>query len=232
MVKYDLLRMAKKLNDMEDYRMWKHKFRIEDLIKPEMGELVVIYQAGLGAIKKSRGTLLSDKNMRANIRFSFNNTSAKKGVALGAIYAFLKTAENPISRFVKRPNRIKSIIIEVDGKYLARTNLLENIENTAVKNMEEQYTKMYAKVVAGIVAKAITAITAIAAGLMSQIKPDLRCWHTLPANLQMNRIFLKPDVYDFTIKLIGKYGSVLARRMHKMQIQKGKKAILNYRTLF
>lgn len=255
----DLVRLAKQLGDTEDYNLWKKKYG-EKFVSKNSGELIVIYNAGLSAIKRSRGKILSDKAMKASIRISFSGMPPKAGVSLAGVFLALRLIENPIPRFVKRSNKVKAIEITAKGKRLGRTIQLEDIETTAVNNMQEQYRKMYAKVAAGIAVKAVASVAAgyaakkiaekskkvggfagligavvgagVGVGLASQIKPDLRCWHTLPANLQLCRLFLKPGDYEFKVRLIGKNNRTVGTRKHKMKIVKGKKSILNYRTLF
>ncbi|MGL4370465.1 MAG: hypothetical protein ACRCUT_12460, partial [Spirochaetota bacterium] len=54
--KLDLIRMAKAVGDTEDYGNWRGKFgALDNAIPKNAGELILIYQAGQGAIKKSRG---------------------------------------------------------------------------------------------------------------------------------------------------------------------------------
>ena len=39
------------------------------------------------------------------------------------------------------------------------------------------------------------------AAVAQTLKPDLRCWRTLPANIQMQRIILEPGTYALTMRL-------------------------------
>ncbi|HMB20452.1 MAG TPA: hypothetical protein VKQ10_05235, partial [Spirochaetota bacterium] len=83
---------------------------------------------------------------------------------------------------------------------------------------------------AGIIGTAVGVGTG--AGLVSQIKPDLRCWHTLPANLQLGRVFLPEGEYNVTIKLIDYNGKVDRTDKKKIIVKKGEKTFMNYRTLY
>ena len=70
------------------------------------------------------------------------------------------------------------------------------------------------------------------AALISQIKPDLRCWHSLPANLQMGRMYLPPGEHLLTINLIDRSGGVVNTVERKVTIESGKRNFFNLRTLF
>ncbi len=261
-VKLDLLRMAKVLGDDEDYKKYSAKFgKLDKAIPENAGELVLIYHAGQGAIKRSRGKLLDDIKMKTAINVSVNSMSLKQGVTLAGVFAALALADNPIPRFDKRSNKVARLRMKAGEVDCGTTYMLEDIENTAVKNMEEQYSSMYAKVAGGIAVKVVASIAAgiaakqtakavggkakalsgligaavgagVGAGLGSTIKPDLRCWHTLPANLQMRRFFIKPGNYDIVVDLIGSNGAVLDSRTEKLSVAAGKKTLLNYRTLY
>ncbi|MBN2403096.1 MAG: hypothetical protein JXN64_11940 [Spirochaetes bacterium] len=257
----DLQRLAYKLGDKEEYNKWVSKFGKRYNVPKNSGELIIFYHAGRGAVKASRGNLLKDSKMKTGITVSLGSMPLKTGVTVGAALIALNVAEHPIPVFKKRSNKIRQLEIDINGKKTAGTVLLEDIENTAVKNMEEQYSGMYMKVAAGIAVKAAASVAtglaarqvakssgkqvgqfagiigAIAgattgAALASQIKPDLRCWHTLPANLQIGRMFLMPGVYDITVKYINNNGTVSETRTSKIEIKNGVKTFLNYRTIY
>jgi uncharacterized protein len=257
----DLQRLADKLGDKEDYNKWTAKFGKRSKAPKDSGELIIFYEAGRGAVKASRGHLLNDSKMKGGITVSLSSMPLKAGVTVGAALIALNIAEHPIPVFQKRSNKIKQLEINISGNNVADTIMLEDIENTAVKNMEEQYSGMYMKVAAGIAVKAAASVAvglgareaakhagkqvgqfagiigAIAgagtgAALASQIKPDLRCWHSLPANLQIGRLFLSPGIYDIAVKYLDQNGRVNETKTSKIEIKKGEKSFLNYRTLY
>ena len=256
----DLQRISKKMGDNDDYAKWIGQFGKRDNISADAGELVMIFQAGQSAIKVSRGKLLSDVTLKNSIQISLNGMPLQQGVTIAGVMVALAVAENPIPRFQKRSNKIDHMVININGNDVDQTYMLENIEDTAVKNMEDDYGRMYAKVAAGIAVKAVAVVAtqvaakkiaeqskktsgvagligaaagaAMGVGLGSQIKPDLRCWHTLPANLQLGRIFLPPGKYNVVIKFIDKNGAVERTETQPVEIKKGQKFFLNYRTLY
>ena len=262
MVYNDLLRLSARLGDWDDYNKWAAKFGRKYTAPKDSGELIVFYQAGRGAVKESRGKLLKDVTMKNSITVSLSSMPLKTGVTVGAALIALNLAEHPIPVFKKRSNKIKELELSVNGNNMTDTVLLEDVENTAVKNMEEKYTGMYVKTAAGIAVKAAASVAAglaakqvakhsgnknidafssviglvvgagTGAALTSQIKPDLRCWHSLPANLQLGRLFLNPGTYDISIKYIDQSGKVSETKSSKIEIKKGEKTFLNYRTLY
>ena len=257
----DLQRLARGLNDMEDYNTWVGRFGKRDNIPANAGELVLIFQAGQGAVKVSRGPLLSDQAMAGGIRLSLGGMPLKEGVTIAGVLGALRIAENPIPRFQKRSNRVDHLVVNINGMDVDRTYLLEDIETTAVKNLEDDYKRLYMKVAAGIAVKTAAAVGAgyaakkiaeqskqaggyagligtivgagVGAGLISQIKPDLRCWHTLPANMQLGRIFLPPGEYTVTVKYCDASGNeVQNSEVNTLVVTKGKKSFYNYRSRF
>lgn len=259
MVYRDLQRLSKQLGDTEDYNNWIGKFGKQDAIPNNAGELVVIIQNGKGAIKQSRGPLLSDQSMKATIQVTLNGMSLAEGVTVAGVLLALHNAENPIPKFVKRGNNINHVIVNVNGKDVARSIMLEDVATTAVKTLEDDYGRIYAKVAAGIAVKAAAAVaagyaakklaeeskkmggyagligtvvgTGVGVGLLSQIKPDLRCWHTLPENFQLSRIFLPPGKYTITFKFVDHSGNIVTTQNETIEIISGKKTFLNKRIL-
>ncbi len=255
----DLQRMAKHFGDnVNEYRGYNPNFL--NTVPKDGGELVVVFESGKGPIKVSRGPLMSERSMANGINVAINSLRGAQAASAAAVMVALNKAENPIPKFAKRENRVSHLEIVVNGRNLGRTYMLENVEDTAVKNLEDQYAGMVGKVAAGIVTKAAVSIAAgiaaqkaaeqsqqlkafsgiigavagagTGAALISQIKPDLRCWHTLPANFQLGRVFLPEGEHDLTINLIGRNGGVIHTLQKKMKVEKGKRNIFSLRTVF
>lgn len=223
----------------------------------DQGELVLIYQSGQTAIKASRGGLLQSGDMKAKINVSLSGLTLKQGVTIAAIMIAIGKAENPIPKFIKRSNLAQFVRVKVAGKTL-RSIMLESIENTAVKTLKDDYKMLSAKLAASIVTKAAVSIAAgiaakqiakkmgagafsgligtvagagTGAALFSQMKPDLRCWHFLPANLQLVKAFLPPGEHIMTLEYVGRGGRILLTENYKINIENGKKYFFNVRTL-
>ncbi|MCL1865730.1 MAG: hypothetical protein FWF73_07970 [Spirochaetes bacterium] len=257
-VKDDLLRVSKRLGYDDDYNEWKRTFGRSYNEDSDTGELITIFQAGRSAIKKSRGPILEDKTMANALRATINSASLAQGITISTVLVTLNQAENPIPKFEKRSNKVNKMRIESGGKAI-NTIILENVEKTAIQNLEDSYSKLYLKLAASIATKAIASLAAglaaeavakqfqatkgfasligtvagggTAVALFSQMKPDLRCWHTLPANFQLGRMMLKPGTQTVNFVLIGNNGAV--ERIEKtVEIKKGQKTLVNMRTLY
>lgn len=225
----------------------------------DTGELVVIFQGGRCPVKESRGKLLDDPSMYASLTAALGMQSLAAGVTAGSVMASLSMAENPIPKFKIRSNKTKCLRVTVLGRQFM-TETLENIEYTAQKNLEDNYQRLQAKVAASIIVKAVAAAAAgiaaqqvtkslakdnsglsslvgllVGAGtgtaLFATMKPDLRCWHTLPATLQLGRMRLKPGKYTATIEYIGYNGAVQDVKHLNFEINNKEKYFINIRTV-
>lgn len=223
------------------------------------GELVVIFQAGRSPIKVSRGNLMEDPGMNLALATALGAQSLAAGVSAGAVMSSVSSAENPIPKFRIRTNNTKNLRVAVMGRQVA-TELLENIEYTAMKNMEDDYGRLRSRVAASIIIKAIASAAAgiaaaeatrklsdgnnglaslmgllvgagTGASLFATMRPDLRCWHTLPANLQLARLRLPPGRYTATVQYIGYNGAVRSVKQLNFEVKKKEKYFINIRTV-
>jgi hypothetical protein len=257
-VQADLQRLSKKLNYMDEYQDWTGKFGKRDFMPDDAGEFILIYESGKAPIKISRGKLLDDYTMKTGIMIALNTASLAVGVTATAVLATMRIAENPIPKFIRRSNQTAAIRISYAGG-VQQTVVLEDIENTVIRNFDDQYPDLSKKVAASIVTKAIISVAAGVAGqqiakaaggggalssligfaaglgtgaaLFSTMRPDLRCWHTLPGNLQLGRIFLKPGTYNMVLEYLGIGGNVMFSSSFQVNIAKGEKVFHNIRTL-
>lgn len=254
----DLQRLAKNLKYNDDYRKWTRKFGRKHLGGKNSGEIILIFQSGKSAVKKSRGKLLSDRGMNVAIHVSLNSISMSQGVTTAAVLVALKTAHNPIPRYVNRTDRVRRIRMKINNR-VYKTFMLEDISSTAVRNLKDDYKRLKQKVAASIVVKAVASIAAgivakqiaksagagafsgligtlagagTGAALFSSMGPDLRCWHTLPAKLHMARARLKPGKYKVTLEFVGYNGTILDKTTYPVMVEKGKKVFLNQRSLY
>lgn len=256
----DLLRLAHIMNDKEDLAKWKQKFKQKAVPSyKDKGELVIIHQTGRGAYKKSRGSLLADSNMKTAIIVSVNGMTLEQGVTLAAIMVALGSIEHPIPDYISPGNKTAYLNVRtIDGKILGKTQTLEDIEKTARLSAEKRYEDTREKVAMGIALKAVATVASsiaaekiaeqtplkdaapliglltgagVGSALASQIKPDLRCWRTLPSNLQISKIFLEPGKYTLRFEQVDANGKVFATEDQEVEILKNSKTIINKRTL-
>jgi len=257
LVKRDLARLAAKLDYRDDYEKWVADFSLaENPSDADRGEAVFLLQTGRCAVKKSRGKLLDDRTMKGALAVSIATANPVAGVTVGAVMATLGSAENPVPVFERRPGRVDHVVIDVSGKKI-KAELLEDISATAIRNMEDRYpllaqkvaasvaVKAMMSVAAGIAAKQITegaggksalgailgAIAGIGTGaaLFSQMRPDLRCWHTLPDKLYLARIDLPPGKHQAVLEYVDSSGKCIDKKTLELNVEKGKKVFINER---
>lgn len=184
--------------------------------------------------------------------------SLAAGVTAGAIMLTLQKAENPIPKFTYRPTMISHLNVRVKNINF-NTIALENISATAVQNLEDDYGRLRGQLVASIVVKAATSLavglgakaaakqiggvlgqfsgligTVAGAGtgaaLFASMRPDLRCWHTLPANLQLARQRLSPGQYTATLSFIGNNGGIVKTKDVTFEIKDKHRKVLSIRS--
>lgn len=142
-----------------------------------------------------------------------------------------------LPKFYSRFNPVAQAQIEVNGAVLGTTSFLENIEATAIHNLEEKYGGMIAKKLAGVVAKEALAYgiakktDSPLVGFLARMvmyasdQADLRSWNLLPKDLQMTRIVLDPGTYQVRALPVGA-GPLPAKTI---QLTAGKKVFVNFR---
>lgn len=137
---------------------------------------------------------------------------------------------------------------------------LNNVEKTILKNFESHYMEIRQKMISRLAVKAVAAIVAktiaqesvkrsqrnssalgflvgtltgvaVGAALFSSEKPDLRCWHTIPASYHANSILLPQGVYQGKISYFDRSGRLVKTEdIKKIEIKPDKPVILLLRT--
>jgi hypothetical protein len=211
-LKYDLLRLAKKLGRTEDLKDFRKQFGDTVVIpkfkeEAKLGEIVLIYQQGLSAVKRP--------NPQAH---QFPKFYARSSLTRQALL------EVP------------------DEKKSEHSEILYSISDVAVKTLDDAFAGLLAKKVVGIGAKAVVAdqvrqknelLGMIAwIGLNAIDQADLRHWSTLPETFQIARLHVTPGTHR--VKAIGLDGSgnpTGEQKEFEVTLAAGKKVFLNWRSL-
>jgi hypothetical protein len=145
-----------------------------------------------------------------------------------------------VPRFFPRSNPAGGARIEVLGEgqtFNGLTSVLHDIESTAIFNLEEKYSALVAKKLAGVVAKEIVGnqvenatdskflgfLTKLA--LYASDQADVRSWNLLPKDLQVVRFMVNPGTYQIRATPMG-----LAPLQEKtVQVASGKKIFVCFR---
>lgn len=142
-----------------------------------------------------------------------------------------------VPRFYPRPNPVSYAHVEINGQMKGDTAVLDPIETTAIRNLEEKYAGIVAKRVAGLVAKRVVAdqierktnsplLGALArATLYLSDQADLRSWNLLPKDLQIARFPVEPGTYEVKVTPVG--ADPLPAKT--IQVRAGKKVFVNFR---
>lgn len=142
-----------------------------------------------------------------------------------------------IPKFYPRFNPVTNAKVELNGKVIAETAKLHDIEATAIQNLDDKYAGIIAKKVAGMVAKEVVAdqverrTGSEVAGAVTRMilysidQADLRSWKLLPKDLQIARIPVDPGTY--TVRLQPNGGGGLPEKA--VQVTAGKKIFVNFR---
>jgi hypothetical protein len=213
----DLWRCAKELSMPDEMERWDEEYHLtpEDHKKAlatgsrsSKAEIIVLYENGISPVK------------RPNPQFE------------------------SLPRFYPRWNPVYSAAVEMrnlgkqeEFQRVGITAVFEDIESTAIRNLDEKYGGMIAKKLAGIAAKEVLASSvedqtkSPLLGFMMRLlmygsdQADLRSWNLLPRDLQVLRWVVDPGTYQ--IKLTPQGSQALKEKT--VQVKSGKKVFLNFR---
>ncbi|NBX68750.1 MAG: hypothetical protein EBR01_07300 [Proteobacteria bacterium] len=147
-----------------------------------------------------------------------------------------------IPQFLRNPSSYQSGSFR-DSKKIASASpeILFDIEDTAIKELDEKMALITAKKIGGVVAKRAVAYgvgkatKSKDAELLSFLllrltdQADLRSWVTLPSNLRLARLALPAGRHDLVLDMVAYGGPREVKRWEKVQVKPGKITFLNYR---
>lgn len=140
-------------------------------------------------------------------------------------------------------NQTRVARLEVENGTSEPSQMISNINDVAIKTLDDQYSSLIAMRAAGIVAKEVVAdqirqknelLGAVAwIGMHVADQADLRQWTTLPASFQVAKVRLKPGTYrvravgmDMHNQTTGEMGDWV-----EVKVDKRKKTFVNWRSL-
>jgi hypothetical protein len=181
----DLLKGALWSESSSDLRKWKRTLNLDD-----------------GDVKKAR----EEMKTTGGVVLFYQNGFAPEKVP--------NSAWHELPDYRKRFNLHRAARLYLNGKEVARTEVLYDVEKAAIENMKEKYAGYIAKRLAGVAARetigykldqekpGLGAIFKIAMFAASQA--DLRSWSTLPKDFQVARVQVKPGKYPrrFALRII------------------------------
>lgn len=227
MLKTDLMRLSKKLGLNDELKQYKNEFGIDLLNSKggisDQGELVFVLNNGLAPIKREKAINSFDATSASMVR-----------IALPA--------------YESRNNNVVSARITVNDKQVS-TEVMEDIDSIAKKNLDAQMPAIIARSVARVVIKAaaskkardaalknknndnamvgmLGALAVQVAGVATE-RADTRSWLTLPSNIQLARLALPSGSYSVKVELLGTNQQVVATQDYPgIEIRKAHKTFL------
>ncbi len=142
-----------------------------------------------------------------------------------------------LPKFYPRSNTVYQARVEVNGETKGFTSLLDDVEETAIRDLDEKYGGLIAKKVAGIVAKEAVAYgvekqtNSPILGLLTRAvfylsdQADVRSWNLLPRDFQVLRVGVAAGTYSVKLFPIG--SEILLEKI--IQVEAGKKVFVNFR---
>lgn len=212
MLKYDLLRLAKRQGLKDEFAKFKKEFGIEQspvpANMPEEGELVFVLNNGLVPIKREK---------------SINSLDPASGTMVRIALPYYESRVNDVAA---------ARIIVADKQ--APAELMEDVESIAKSSLDTHMPAIIARSVARAVVKVAASKgarhavnngnnnDAAMAGLLGAMavqvaafateRADTRSWLTLPANIHLARLSLPPGSYNVRVELLGASEEVMDTR--------------------
>lgn len=208
-LKSDLMRMARKVGLTDELDKYRKEFGLETLnsqaIPADQGELIFVLNNGLAPIKREK---------------AINTFDPKSGTMVRIALPYYES----------RNINVVAARISVNGRQMT-TELMENIDAIAKKNLDEHMPAIIARSLARVVIKSAASRTARDAasnnnndnamvGMLGALalqvaavaseRADTRSWLTLPANIQLARMPLLPGSYNVKVELLGANQQVIA----------------------
>jgi len=204
-------------------------------------------------VRLSRALGFKDQHRRWRKEFPEVGTEATHE-AQAQVVVFFENGRSPekvshdevsdIPIFVRRPSAYAGAALEVGGRRLARTHVLEDIEATAIRNLKERTGPLIAKALARFAVKEGIAYgvgeaaddknVANLARIILHLsdKADLRSWLTLPKELQIARAWVPAGQRPVVVRFLAPDGGGgEATDFGTVDLAPGKLHVLMARTL-
>ncbi len=215
-LKHDLLRLTDRQGIKDEFENYEKTFKLNNWLSAKKlsnyGELIFLLHNGLSPIK------------RENI-IATASPSLKRLVSIALPTYERRMAGGTLARI--------SI-----AKQESTTQIVENIESIAIKTLESQMPAITARALARAVLKyqmarkieqeqgSLLSVIVNVANMVTE-RADTRSWLTLPENIQLARIAVKPGIYSVKIEILDAGNRVMESFLVKdISIKRGRKTYL------
>lgn len=148
-----------------------------------------------------------------------------------------------IAKLYPMPASTTSARLEIENGPKETSESIFSVQDTAIKELDDQYAQMIAMRAAGIATKAVLAdqirqknkllgdLAWIGMNLADQA--DLRQWTSLPATFQIAKIRLKPGRYKVRVVGLNRYGGESGEQFawQEIEVKARQKTFLNWRSI-
>lgn len=200
----DLMRLAKRMGFLEDFDAYKKEFgselaeRAVKLVEQKSGSVVLLFESGKSPRK------YSTKERRSTM----NRGGTSEDVLL------------PVAYYQLRHYQVHAVRLKINDE-VAKSAVLNDVEMTAVRHLQDRMGRAMAKALASAAAKVGVATAVgvaskskdlgilVGLGLLLASEADTRSWLLLPAKLQIAKIYLRPGVYDAALEYLDDHDQVI-----------------------
>ena len=202
-IKLDLMRTNLLMGFQDNFKELELKFGKEsaqearEITKNKSAQVVLIYESGKSPQKYSSREQHSRR--------------AKGGSLVEMTF--------PVAYYRSRPSLIKKVRLNADSESVV-SSVLNDIDATAKKHLEDRMGRAIAKALAQAAVKAGIATgigmatdskeLGLLAGLalIAMSEADTRSWLLLPENLQVAKLYLKPGRHKLSFDFVDRYGGL------------------------
>jgi len=214
----DLLRLSDYEGTRDEHDKYRKQFSIKNWLPQkelsQLGEVILFIHNGLAPIKKEHTV----------------GQAAPQGRLIRISLPYYKLRKNGFGT---------AHIKAVNSKQSTRSELVENINQIALKTLQANMPEITARTLGRVIAKQATARKAekqhAVAGLLLNVAnfvtetADTRSWLTLPGEIHLARMPLKPGTYTIELDMLGHHGQSLSRQtFNNVAIKRGRKTYLNH----
>jgi len=186
-VRRDLIRFARRLGFHDEVAAWRERFG--DVTEPPegYGSILVVFEQGMVPVK--------------------NEVKLPIPTEFGILFVALPT-------YNVYPGCGPTMDISVDGRLLGRTQMMADIEGMAARDLHDKLPVLFVKQAIRTAAKGIAAkqlydddqvagILVSTFGTLITEQADLRGWITLPRDIQVSRVWVRPTVRAVRLNIEG-----------------------------
>jgi hypothetical protein len=217
-VENDLLRMGELSGLTEDVRSWEEKLgrSARFLQRGEEGEILIFFECGMAPRKEEIKIPLPVPTV---------------GI-LALAFPKYRAVPSPVER---------AALYGPEGSLEGETYVLTDIDAIAMRDLQDELPILVLKQVLRAAAKGAVANTAgreggilgaLAANVYNIVseQADLRCWTTLPKNIQVARLPLRSGVRDLVFALEDASGARLQEHPFSVEVLPGQRIFVDART--